>query len=709
MCGIAGIVDVGPLRWQCIEEMVAALAHRGPDDAGILHRPSAVLGHRRLSIIDLAGGRQPMSNEAGNLHIVFNGEIYNFESLRDILAADGVDFRTRSDTEVILALYEREGEKCVRRLRGMFAFAILDERRGRMVLVRDRLGQKPLYYSRLPGGGLAFASEVKGILAGRFEQPRLDLQALFHYVSLRYIPDERSLFARVAKLPAAHLLVWESGEVRIERYWSHSYRDKLRDDEPALVEELDRRIRDAVRLHAISDVPVGTFLSGGIDSSLVTAMLADQSLRPVSTFSVGVEEQGFDELPFARTVAERWGTTHHEERASADLVGLLPRMIWHMDEIADPFGVGVYLVSRLASRHVKVVLTGDGGDELFAGYDRFAGNRLVDLYAMLPAVLRRNVVRSLARRVPDGFGYKSIAQRVRWVNEMSLVRGAERYALSMSFLRFTEDAKRELFTPAALASLEESDSSSKILEHYDSESVDEVVDRMLHTDCMTRLPDHLLLLVDRMAMAHGVEARPPLLDHEVVEFAARLPSRLKLNGHRLKYILRRVAERYVPSEIVRRPKQGFGFPIARWMRRELAPLLRGVLGSSRLVEAGIFNGDYVSRLLEAHISGRSDHNFRLWILLNLELFHRLYFEGGTPESVAEWIASYSPRSRATRRRAGASAYEPVASGNAAAAVRCDDLGYRAVTADSSAIVVASDHPSSSAARRATTASDSSPG
>jgi asparagine synthase (glutamine-hydrolysing) len=641
MCGIAGIVSERDELRARVGAMAATLAHRGPDDAGVEHYTGASLGHQRLSIIDLDGGHQPLSNARRTVHIVFNGEIYNFPELREELVREGVAFRTRTDTEVILALYERDGERCVDRLRGMFAFGIWDEPRQRLFLARDRMGQKPLFYRTLPGGGLAFASEVKGILAGGLAANELDMQALYHYISLRYIPDELTLFKGIAKLPAAHTLTLEHGTVRRRRYWSVSYLDKLPDDEEDVRRELDRRLRESVKIHALADVPVGTFLSGGIDSSLITGMLADQSERPVDTFSLGVREHEFNELPFAREVASRWHTAHREAVVSADLVHLVPQMIWHMDEPSDPFGVGVYLVSRLAARDVKVVLTGDGGDELFAGYDRFAGNRLVDLYAVLPAALRRTVIRSLANRVPDSFGYKSLAQKVRWVNEMSLLQGGERYALSMSFLRFTEDAKRSLFRPAALSDLPEQESVGKILAHYNASCVEDAVDRMLYTDGMTRLPDHLLMIVDRMAMAHGLEARPPLLDHEIVEFAARIPARLKLNGHRLKYVLRQTASAYLPRDIITRKKQGFGFPIARWMRTELRPLLEHVFRDSRFVEAGIFERGYMDRLLTEHLSGRSDHNFRLWILLNLEVWHRLYLEQQSPEQLAEWMHSYT--------------------------------------------------------------------
>ncbi|HEX5436715.1 MAG TPA: asparagine synthase (glutamine-hydrolyzing) [Gemmatimonadaceae bacterium] len=643
MCGIAGIVSAADHQRRRIDAMTAALAHRGPDDAGIERLPDAALGHRRLSIIDLDGGHQPLANAQRDMHIVFNGEIYNFPALRRELARNGVTFRTRTDTEVILALYEREGERCVQRLRGMFAFAIWDERHHRLVLARDRMGQKPLFYRRLPDGGLAFASEVKGLLAGRFAEPTLDLQALYHYISLRYIPDSLTLFTGIAKLPAAHLLVLEHGDIRVSRYWNVSYLEKETGDEQSIRHELDRRLRESVRMHALADVPVGAFVSGGIDSSLVTGMLADQSPQPIDTFALGVREHDFNELPFARRVAERWGTAHREAVVAADLVHLVPRMIWHMDEPSDPFGVGVYLVSQLAAQHVKVVLTGDGGDELFAGYDRFAGNRLVDFYAVLPATLRRTVLRALANRVPDSFGYKSLAQKVRWVNEMSLLQGGDRYALSMSFLRFTEDAKHALFRPEALAGLSEPESTTKILEHYNASCVEDAVDRMLYTDGMTRLPDHLLMIVDRMAMAHGLEARPPLLDHEIVEYAARIPSSMKLRGRHLKVILRRTAAAYLPPDIVAREKQGFGFPIGRWMRTALRPLLEETVATSRFVESGLFDRDYMRRLLAEHLSGRSDHHFRLWILLNLELWHRLYLEHQSAEQVSEWMRPYARR------------------------------------------------------------------
>ncbi len=653
MCGIAGILSSNPEHRARINAMVDVIGHRGPDDHGVLDDGVCALGHRRLSIIDIEGGHQPLSNASHSLHIVFNGEIYNYRELRAELTRQGVVFRTHTDTEVVLALFEHEGACSVRRLRGMFAFGIWEPARERLFLARDRMGQKPLFYQRLPGGGVAFASEVKSLLVAGFTPTVPDLQALAHFISLRFVPDDRSLFAGITKLPAAHHLTFERGSEQLERYWTLSYLDKLPDDERAVEEELDRVLRDSVKAHAVADVRVGTFLSGGIDSSTVTAMFADQSTEPVPTFAIGVREQGFSELPFARQVAEQWKTDHHEELTSAHLVRLLPEMIWHLDEPSDPFAAGCYLVSRLASRHVKVVLSGDGGDELFAGYDRFAGNGMVDLYALLPAALRRTVLRAIIDRVPDSFGYKSLAQKLRWANEMSLRSGGERYALSMSFLRFTEEDKRELLRPQVRAGLAEPDSIPKILEHYHAECVQDAVDRMLHTDCMTRLPDHLLTIVDRMGMAHGLEVRPPFLDHHVMELAARIPARLKLNGSRLKYILRRTASRYLYPGIVTRPKQGFGFPLARWMRTELREPLRCVFAESRMVESGVFEPSYMHRLLEEHLAGRRDHNFRIWILLNVELWHRIYVDGESPGNVAEWLAGIGTGGGARAAASGA--------------------------------------------------------
>jgi asparagine synthase (glutamine-hydrolysing) len=630
MCGIAGAL--GPNGREAVRSMMDALAHRGPDGEGEFHEDGVCLGHRRLSIVDLEGGRQPIANETETLQLVCNGEIYNYPELRPRLEARGHTFRTGSDVEVILHLYEEHGTDCVRHLRGMFAFALWDRERRRLLLARDHMGQKPLFFWE-DDGRFVFASEVKGVLASGRVAPKLDLDALWHYISLRFIPDDRSLFGGIRKLEAGTILVHEGGRTTTERYWSPHFTPKLTGTVGDVEEALDQLLLETVRLHLLSDVPVGAFLSGGIDSSTVAAMMATVTGGPVPVFSIGVKEQGFNELPYARMVVDRYGMEAHERVVQADLIHLIPAMVHHLDEPSDPFGVGVYLVSQVASESVKVVLGGDGGDENFAGYDRYAGQRLVDYYCLLPAAFRRTVMKRLIDRVPESFGYKSLAQKAAWVHEMAQFDRGRRYAHSMSFLRFTPEAKESLFTPAAKARVKDADSVAKILRFFDAADSDELVDRMLYTDLMTRMPDHLLPIVDRMSMAHSLETRAPLVDHKLVEFAASIPAGMKLHGRNLKYILKRVAARYLPRELIERKKQGFGFPLALWMRSELSGFLRGLFAESRFVEAGLFDRAYMDRILEEHLSGRVDHNFRLWILINLEIWHRLYFEGETVDSL----------------------------------------------------------------------------
>jgi asparagine synthase (glutamine-hydrolysing) len=640
MCGIAGIVSSDPEQLRRLPAAVAAIAHRGPDDEGIEWLDGAALGHRRLSIIDLAGGHQPMLDAEKKLAVVFNGEIYNFPKLKTELEGRGRRFTTRSDTEVLLHLYEEYGDDCVKRLDGMFAFGLWDAQRKRLLLARDHIGQKPMFFARTPHA-FAFASEVKGVLATGLVKRELDLTALYHYISLRTIPDRHTLVSGVEKLPAGHIAVFENGECRVSRYWSFSFRKKMDGTEAQILDRLDQRLQDTVKEHLLSDVRVGAFLSGGVDSSLITAIMATKTGQPVPTFSIGVREDDYNELPFARLVAAQYRTEHHEEIAQADLLHLVPKMIWHLDEPADPFGVGVFLASRLASKHVKVVLSGDGGDELFAGYDRFSGQRLAEFLRMVPAGVRRTAVRGLINALPEGFGYKATTQKLRWLNEMSLLRAGDRYAESMSFLRFTEDAKRRLFTQRVRDQLKNVDSRTKILEHFDSDNADELIDRMLYTDLMTRMPDHLLTIVDRMAMAHGLEVRPPLLEHRMVEFAAEIPSSLKLKGTTLKYALRRVAARYIDPSLVTRRKQGFGFPIAQWLRGEMSGFLRHVVEHSRLIEMGVFEAETVSQLVDEHLDGKRDHNFRLWILMNLEIWHRILIEGQSVDSTTAWVEEHA--------------------------------------------------------------------
>jgi len=637
MCGIVGIVSKqgsGSIR-----SMTDALAHRGPDGVGHFERDGVALGQTRLSIIDIEGGAQPIANEDETLQLVCNGEIYNSPELRRDLVARGHRFRTKTDVEVILHLYEEYGDSCVNHLRGMFAFAIWDAPAKKLFLGRDHLGQKPLFYFR-NDDAFVFSSEVKGLFASGLVKPELCLEGLWHYMSLRFMPDQYSLFKGVNKLPAASTLSYQGGRVDVGKYWSISFDNKFGGSEAELIERLDHVLADTVEAHLLSDVRVGSFLSGGIDSTTVASMMAERTTSPVPVFSVGVAEQSFNELPAARLVAQKYGMEHHERIAHADLIGLLPRMLYHMDEPADPYGVGVYLVSELARETVKVALSGDGADESFAGYDRYAGQRVVDFYCLLPAWFRGSVMKPLINAVPETFAYKSLAQKAQWVHAMSLFSSGERYAESMSFLRFTPQAKERLFTEAAKARIEDNASVDKILTHFNATNSDELVDRMLHTDLMTRVPDHNLVIGDRMSMAHSLEVRAPFVDYQVVEFAARLPANLKLKNGRLKYILRQVAARYIPREVVKKPKQGFGFPLGAWMRTDLAGVLKHLLGNSRFAELGIFRQDQINSIMAEHIDGKADHSYRLWILLNLEILQRLYFEGATIDSTAAMLQSY---------------------------------------------------------------------
>ncbi len=620
--------------------MTDIMAYRGPDDAGYYNDETISLGHRRLSINDLEGGHQPIQNEDGNLLLLCNGEIYNSPSLREELLSRGHTFRTKTDVEVILHLYEEKGENCFALLRGMFAVAIWDKTQSRLVLARDHMGQKPLFFA-MRNGEIAFASEPKCVLESGIVQREVDLEGLWHYMSLRYLPDDRSLFKGVHKLPAATYAVWHAGELRTEKYWKlDTFKNKLQGTEEELTDQLEALLLDTIKLHLLSDVPVGTFLSGGIDSSLITAMTAKITGKKFNTFSIGVNDQ-INELPWAEKIAKQYDLNWRTETVEADLIGTIPEMCYHMDEPADPFGVGVYLVSQVAAKYDKVVLSGDGGDENFAGYDRFAGQKLARMYGLIPGFMRRGIISPIIGLIPESFGYKSLAGKLRWLNDVgshSKTPG-DAYARSMSVLRFTQEQKDALFTDSAVKQIGDTDSIQQILKFFDDGTADEYLDKMLYTDLMTRIPDQLLAISDRMSMAHSIEIRPPLIDYKVTEFAASLPCNIKLKGtgKGLKYILRNVAKRYMGADLVDRPKQGFGFPIAKWLRTDLAQFQRNLFKESRFVELGLFKQEEIDRLMNEHIGGKADHNFRLWILINLEIWHRMCIEGESVGNCHEFI------------------------------------------------------------------------
>lgn len=629
-----------------LARMSQAIAHRGPDDAAGWSEPGVALVHRRLSIIDLAGGKQPMISEDRRLIVVFNGEIYNYPDLRrELEAKHGCRFRTNSDTEVLLHLYARLGGDMTSRLRGMFAFAIWDRAERTLFLARDHLGQKPLFY-HAGGSGFVFGSEIKAVLASGMIGAQVDLQTLWHHTGLRFCPRERTLFSGVHKLPPAHRLwLTPGGEPRIETYWTLRRRPAAWTFEES-VERCEALLQDSVRAHLLADVPVGAFLSGGVDSSTVAALAARASNERLTTFSVGSDDADFSELPFARQAASVIGSDHHEFRVHTDLMEMLPDIVWHMEEPADPHGVGLYQLSELTRRSVKVTLGGDGGDEMFGGYTRFSRDWRIDAYRRLPAGLRRGLMTPMLPFIPTGFGYYSLATKARWLHATSFTTGAERHYLAMTFFRFSPEHRRMLFTEDARRELESEDSVTRIAEYFDAPTDLDPVGRAMYAEQMTRLPEHFLVIADRMSMAHGLELRVPLVDVPVAEFAASLPSAYHVRGGELKRVLRAVASRYFGRPFVDRTKRGFGFPMARWFAGPLAGFMEGVLNDSVLLQSPWINRSFALELFRQHRARRADHNFRLWMMLNLEVWYRLFICGESRDQVRAWIGSHLPHAHA---------------------------------------------------------------
>jgi asparagine synthase (glutamine-hydrolysing) len=620
--------------------MLETIAHRGPDDEGVYVNGRMGLGNRRLSIIDLGGGRQPMPNEDETIWVVHNGEIYNYRQLRRELEGQGHVFRTHSDTEVIIHLYEELGERCVDRLSGMFAFAIWDEVQHKLVLARDRIGQKPLFYAQ-DGADFLFASEVKAILAVMKGKREIDYDSMHHYLSLRFIPPPRTMLRQVKKLPPAHVLVYQAGKMAISRYWDLSFREKLDMSEGEMMLGLRDKLVQSVSSHLVSDVPVGAFLSGGMDSSMIVGIMARDLGASFETFAIGVKAQDYNELPYARMVADRYRTCHTESCVEADIVRSLPRMIWHLDEPSDPIAACQFYAAELAARHVKVVLGGDGGDELFAGFDRYLGVGQINYYLLIPALIRHKAIGPMVARMPDSFSYKSLTQKLRWVHQLSLLPDVgQRYAEATCFFRFNHQGKQALFGDGLWDQIGHLNSSDVIVRQFEDANADDPLDRMLYADIMTRLPEHSLMLTDRMTMAHGLEARSPYLDHELVGFMAGLPAHLKIRGRELKYALRKLAGDYLPQQIVEREKQGFMFPVAYWFRNELYTFIKRFLLDSYFVKEGLFRQEYVMRLVELHRDSRVDNHVRLWMLLNLELWHQIYIQQDDLETVNHRLQSY---------------------------------------------------------------------
>ena len=625
MCGIVGQArhDGSAPERATLEAMCIALEHRGPDSRGIHVEPGAGLGIQRLRIIDLVTGDQPIFSEDRSVVVVLNGEIYNFRELRSELVARGHTFATEGDTEPIVHLYEEFGPACVDKLHGMFGLAIWDRARRRLVLARDRLGKKPLFYST-SGGALTFASELGALLQCETVPRELDRAALDAYLAYRYIPSPLSPFADVRKLPPAHRLVYEDGEARVERYWRLDFSRKTRfaSDQEAF-EGVREHLRRAVRRRMVSDVPLGAFLSGGVDSASVVATMAEVSDTPVRTFSIGFDSE-LDERPMARLIAERFGTEHQELVVEPDAVDILPRIVRHHGEpFADPTSVPTFYVARMAREHVTVALNGDGGDEAFGGYSRYQAVMLASRLGRMPGGVRE-LVRAATSRLPPSGRINSWRSRARRLGETLTLDDAGRHFQYMTNL---QGLRREsLYTPEFADELGASAAEAAFRAIWNEGTADGVLDHMLEVDSLTYLPDDLLAKVDIATMACSLEGRSPLLDHELMQYAAELPERLKVTAREKKIALREAMRGTVPDEILDAPKRGFQPPVAEWFRGDLREHAREVLLDRRTLDRGYFRPDAISRLLNEHTAGTLDHSQGIWTLLVLELWHREFVD-----------------------------------------------------------------------------------
>ncbi|MFA6029914.1 MAG: asparagine synthase (glutamine-hydrolyzing) [Elusimicrobiota bacterium] len=632
MCGITGIVHSAPGKVDraLLKKANDSITHRGPDDEGLYCDEYAGLAMRRLSIIDLSTGHQPMSSRDGALTIVFNGEIYNFQELRAPLEAAGYPFRTKSDTEVILALYEKEGAACVKRLRGMFAFAVWDSRRRSLFIARDRIGKKPLFYA-LGHGFLAFGSELRTLLVWPGIERELNAKSIDYFLSLQYIPSPHTIYKSVHKLPPAHHLTFEKGVVRIERYWDLPLGGKPATTDPEEACELIReKLRESVRLRMISDVPLGAFLSGGVDSSIIVALMSGLSERPVKTFSIGFEEKEFSELPYARQVANACGTDHTEFIVTADMADILPKLAWHYGEpYADASALPSYYVSRETRRFVTVALNGDGGDENFAGYIRYFAMKAARYFDAVPAPLRK-VMQGGTELLPEAQAPFSFFWRLkRFMRSAVFTDLAARHLKMVCY--FSEEDKKGLYTESMKRAMgidgghERADAARYLDLAFARAKGEDFVNRLLYADFQTYLPECLMTKMDIASMAVSLEARSPFLDHEFVELVYGLPGDWKLKGLRgHKWILKKAFAKELPASIHRRGKMGFGIPLGPWFRGRLKDYWRDHVLSSAALGRGYFERSALEAVWNEHQSGRRDHGYRMWALLMLELWHRQY-------------------------------------------------------------------------------------
>jgi len=626
MCGIVGIVrnDGKSIDEELLTRMNNAIRHRGPDDDGFYVNGSVGLGMRRLAIIDLKGGAQPIHNHDRSSWIVFNGEIYNYLELREKLEKLGHTFYTNSDTEAIVHAYDQFGADCPKHLRGMFAFAIWNERTQELFLARDRVGKKPLLYAHI-NGQLIFGSEFSALLLHPDVSRDIQPEALDYYLSFMCIPAPLTAYRAIRKLEPGHWLRWRHGEIELQRYWQPDFTKKVELSEEEAGERTVEILRDAVRVRLMSEVPLGAFLSGGIDSSAVVALMSQESSERVKTFSIGFDEQDFSELHHARRIAEHVGAEHHEFIVRPDALEVLPTLVEHYGEpYADSSAVPTYYVAKETRKHVTVALNGDGGDESFAGYERYIAMGLTEKYRRVPSFLRESVIKETVNLIPSSPLKRSRVKSAKRLLDAVALPRVDRYARWVSV--FNDQTKQPLYSDQFREQTQAADATGILAEWFKRANGIGVVDAMLLTDQMTYLPNDLLVKVDIATMAVSLEARSPFLDHHVIEFAASLPQNLKLRRLTSKYLLKKVLRKLLPSENLKRRKMGFGVPVGHWFRGKMQPFLREVLLSEKALGRGLFNSEAVRQLIELHVRGERDYSQQLWTLLMLELWFNRFID-----------------------------------------------------------------------------------
>ncbi|OGR51765.1 MAG: asparagine synthase (glutamine-hydrolyzing) [Elusimicrobia bacterium GWA2_62_23] len=629
MCGIVGIYNYGsglPVTREALKAMNDLIVHRGPDDEGYFTHENVGLAMRRLSIIDISTGHQPISNEDDSLYIVFNGEIYNFQELRQGLLARGHKFKTKSDTEVILHLYEEKGEDFPKELRGMFAVAIWDKRKKRLTLARDRMGKKPLYYAVTPSF-IAFASELRALLAVPGLPRDIDLKAVDTYLTLQYIPSPMSVFKAARKLEPASTLVFEDGKLETKKYWNLPLGERKLDGTP--VEELKERLRaelaEAVKIRLISEVPLGAFLSGGIDSSVIVALMAKASAEPVKTFSIGFKEAEFSELGYARQVAEMYGTKHTEFLVEANMASVLEKLAWHYSEpYADSSALPSYFVSRETRKEVTVALNGDGGDENFGGYIRYQAMKVAGYFTAMPDWAKKAALGAMEPFPEKTAPFNTVWRLRKFLQAVSQRDLAMTYLSTVSY--FKTDEKERLLSPAFVNALgRDINYPERYISKLFNEGQGSLTEKIMYTDLRSYLPECLMTKMDIASMANSLETRSPILDHKVVEFAHLLPDNMKLRGFTgTKWILKEAFKDMLPRRIYKRGKMGFGIPLGPWFRGELKDYWAGACLSQKALDRNYFKREELYRLWDEHQRGARDHGYRLWALLMLELWHRQF-------------------------------------------------------------------------------------